>query len=149
MIVCYIYGEIKNHMKKKRPEFYVMYKDFNWKKIRPVEVLSVVFDEMFNPKGSINKRRFVIYDKQYHPIPVRTKEQLKDFIEDQLRYRFWSNASWEMVLIDWPYGNTIEDSNPVKVDLWDLIEPNMPVITDLVWDYVKDKVEKLAKKDNE
>lgn len=132
-------------MKKKKPEFYVMYKDFNCKRLRPVEVLGVVFDEIFNPKGSINKRRFVIYDSQFHPIPVRTKEQLQKFIEDQFRYRFWANASWEMVLIDWPYGKTINDSNPVKVDLWDLLEPNMSVITDLVWDYIEPKLQKLIK----
>ena len=134
-------------MKKKKPEFYVLYKDFGRKEMRKYEVLHVVFDKMFNPCGSINKRKFVIYDKHYHPIPVRTKEQFMEFIEDQFKCRFWSNATWEMVIVDWPYGKEVKGSNPVKVDVWDLLEPNMPVITDIAWEYVKTKVTNLAKKD--
>ena len=70
-----------------------------------------------------------------------------EFIEDQFKCRFWSNATWEMVIVDWPYGKEVKGSNPVKVDVWDLLEPNMPVITDIAWEYVKTKVTNLAKKD--
>ena len=134
-------------MRKKRPEFYALYKDFNNGEIKPYEVLHVVFDDMLNPSGSIKKRSFYIFDRNFNIIPVRTKEQLQEYIEDHLRSMFWSRCEWEMVGIDWPYRKTIEDSRPIKFDVWDQLEPNISVITDLVWDYVKNKIATLAKQD--
>ena len=51
--------------------------------------------------------------------------------------------------LDWPYGDTINESRPVKIDVFDQLEPNIPVIADLVWNYIEPKIIKLIKKENE
>ena len=136
-------------MKKERPKFYVIHKDFNDGKVKPYDVLHVVLDPILNSKGGIKNKEFYIYDKNWNRVPVRVKEQLKEFVKDKLMYHFWGNASWEFVAIDWPYRDTIKESRPVKIDVYKQLEPNLPLIVDLVWDYLEPKVNKLKKKENE
>ena len=57
--------------------------------------------------------------------------------------RFWGNATWEFVAIDWPYRETIEESRPVKIDVYEQLKPNLPLIVDLVWDYIEPKLKML------
>ena len=135
--------------KSKRPQFFVIYKDFNDGKMKPYDVLGVIFDCILNSKGAIKNKEFHIYDKDWHRVSVRTKEQLQKFIESEFRYHFWAKSEWEFVAIDWPYGDTINESRPVKIDVFDQLEPNIPVITDLVWNYIEPKIIKLIKKENE
>ena len=137
------------NMKTKRPQFFAMYKDFNDGKLKPTDVLHVVLDPILNSKGGIKNKEFYIYDKKWNRVPVRTKEQLKEFITDKFRYHFWAKCEWEFIAIDWPYGDTIDKSRPVKIDVFDQLEPNIPVITDLVWNYIEPKITKLIKKENE
>ena len=137
------------NMKTKRPQFFAMYKDFNDGKMKPTDVLYVVLDPILNSKGGIKNKEFHIYDKNWNRVPVRTKEQLKEFITDKFRYHFWAKCEWEFIAIDWPYRDTISDSKPVKIDVFDQLEPNIPVITDLVWNYIEPKLQKLIKKENE
>ena len=129
--------------KKELPKFYALHKDFNNGEVRPYEVLGFVFREILNDKGGINKRRFYLVDKNYERVPVTTKEQCAKFVNDTLRYYFWGNATWEYVAIDWPYRETIKDSRPVKIDVYEQLEPNLPIIVDLVWNYLEPKVAKL------
>ena len=110
-------------MKKERPKFYAMHKDFNDGKMKPYDVLSAVFYEILTEKDAIKKKFFNVYDENGHPIPVRTKEQCAKFVKDKLMYHFWGNATWEFVAIDWPYRKTIEESRPVKIDVYEQIEP--------------------------
>lgn len=135
--------------KKKRPQFFAMYKDFNDGKMKPTDVLHVVLDPILNSKGDIKNKEFYIYDKNWNRVPVRTKEQLKEFITDKFRYCFWAKSEWEFIAIDWPYGDTINESRPVKIDVFEQLEPNIPVITDIVWNYIEPKLQKLIKKENE
>ena len=134
--------------KSKRPQFFAMYKDFNDGKIKPYDVLGVIFNNILTSKGGI-KKDFHIYDKNWNRIPVRTKEHLQKFIEDTFRYCYWAKCEWEFIAIDWPYRSTISDSRPVKIDVFEQLEPNIPVITDLVWNYIEPKIIKLIKKENE
>lgn len=136
-------------MKTERPQFFAMYKDFNNGKMKPYDVLGVVFDSILNSKGGIKNKEFHIYDKDWKQIPVRTKEQLEEFIVDKFRYHFWAKCEWEFIAIDWPYGDTIDKSRPVKIDVFNQLEPNIPVITDLVWNYIEPKIIKLIEKENE
>ena len=137
------------NMKTKRPQFFAMYKDFNDGKMKHTDVLHVVLDPILNSKGGIKNKEFYIYDKKWNRVPVRTKEQLKEFITDKFRYHFWAKCEWEFIAIDWPHRDTINDSHPVKIDVFDQLEPNIPVITDLVWNYIEPKLQKLIKKENE
>ena len=136
-------------MKTKRPQFFAMYKDFNDGKMKPTDVLHVVLDPILNSKGVIKNKEFYIYDKNWNRVPVRTKEQLKEFITDKFRYCFWAKCEWEFIAIDWPYRDTIDTSRPVKIDVFDQLKPNIPFITDLVWYYLEPKITKLIEKENE
>ena len=136
-------------MKKKRPEFFALYKDFNNGRMTKYEVLHVVFNEMFDDKENIDTDKFVLYDHHLKPIPVRTRGQLNEFIKDKLMNRFWANASWEYVAIDWPYMNTIKESRPVKIDVWNQLLINIDVINQLIWDYTKKKINALVKKEKD
>lgn len=136
-------------MKTKRPQFFAMYKDFNDGKMKPNDVLGVIFDEILTSKGTIRNKDFYILDEKWNRVPVRTKEQLQKFIENTFRYHYWAKCEWEFIAIDWPYGDTIEKSRPVKIDVFDQLEPNIPVITDIVWNYIEPKLAKLIEKENE
>lgn len=135
--------------KKERPQFFALYKDFNSGKIEKYDVLNVIFNTIFTEKGTFNTRSFHYFDKKCNVLPVRTKEQLEEFIKLELRYHFWGKCEWEFIAIDWPNRDTIEESRPVKIDVYEQLEPNISVITDLVWNYIEPKLQKLIKKENE
>ena len=135
--------------KKERPHFFAIYKDFNNGKIKKYDVLNVIFNTIFTEKGTFNIRSFHYFDKKCNVLPVRTKEQLEEFIKLELRYHFWGKCEWEFIAIDWPNRDTIDESRPVKIDVYEQLEPNISVITDLVWNYIEPKLQKLIKKENE
>ena len=135
--------------KKERPQFFAIYKDFNSGKIEKYDVLNVIFNTIFTEKGTFNTRSFHYFDKKCNVLPVRTKEQLEEFIKLELRYHFCGKCEWEFIAIDWPNRDTIDESRPVKIDVYEQLEPNIPVITDLVWNYIEPKLQKLIKKENE
>ena len=135
--------------KKERPQFFALYKDFNSGKIEKYDVLNVIFNTIFTEKGTFNTRSFHYFDKKCNVLPVRTKEQLEEFIKLELRYHFWGKCEWEFIAIDWQNRDTIDESRPVKIDVYEQLEPNIPVITDLVWNYIEPKLQKLIKKENE
>ena len=74
---------------------------------------------------------------------------MEKFIKQELRYHFWGKCEWEFVAIDWPHRDTIDESRPVKIDVFEQLKPNISVITDLVWNYIEPKLQKLIKKENE
>ena len=135
--------------KRERPQFFAIYKDFNSGKIEKYDVLNVIFNTIFTEKGTFNTRSFHYFDKKCNVLPVRTKEQLEEFIKLELRYHFWGKCEWEFIAIDWPNRDTIDESRPVKIDVYEQLEPNISVITDLVWNYIEPKLQKLIKKENE
>lgn len=129
--------------KQKRPSFYAFYKEFNTGKIEPVDILEYIFSEFLTERGAIIKKKFQIYDRNtYKPIPITTKEQLAERIRTILMCRFWAKCEWEMVIVDFPYRDTIKDSRPLKVDVYDQLKPNMDLIVDLVWNYVEPKIKR-------
>ena len=67
--------------KKKRPQFFALYKDFNNGKIEKYDVLNVIFNNIFTERGTFNKRSFHYFDEKWNVLPVRTKEQLEKFIK--------------------------------------------------------------------
>lgn len=130
-------------MKKERPKFYAMHKDFNDGEMKPYNVLSAVFEDILTPKDRLVSKYFYIIDRNnYKKVKIQTKEQCAEFVKDKLMYHFWGNATWEFVAIDWPYRNTIEKSRPVKIDVYEQLEPNLPLIVDLVWNYIEPKLNK-------
>lgn len=135
--------------RNKRPQFFALYKNFNNGKIEPHEVLGTIFGSILTSKGAISNQKFYIWNKKWEKVPVRTKNQLQEFIDNKFRYYFWAKCEWEYIALDWPYRDTIDDSRPVKIDVYDQLKPNLPVITDIVWNYLEPKITKLIQKENE
>ena len=129
--------------KQERPKFYAMHKDFNDGEMKPYNVLSAVFEDILTPKDRLVSKYFYIVDRNYKKVKIRTKEQCAEYVKDKLMYHFWGNATWEFIAVDWPYRNTVDESRPVKIDVYEQIEPNLSLIVDLVWNYLEPKVAKL------
>jgi hypothetical protein len=85
----------KNIMKKK--EFKVLLMDFNRKKYEAYDVLPYF-------RNIWRGHRFN-WDKDYNKIPVKTKEQLKEWIIDWARYQFWARCEYEFLMASWPFGS--------------------------------------------
>lgn len=135
---------------KEQPKFFVLYKDFNDGQIHKYDVLDSVFERILTPKGEISRKKFIhIYkiNNEYKYSLISTKEELQELIEGVLMNRYWSRCEWEFIAVDWPYKDDglIESARPVKVDAYDFLKPNLPVITDLVWNYLEPKIKKLQK----
>ena len=129
--------------KQERPKFYAMHKDFNDGEMKPYNVLSAVFEDILTPNDRLVSKYFYIVDRNYKKVKIRTKEQCAEYVKDKLMYHFWGNATWEFIAVDWPYRNTVDESRPVKIDVYEQIEPNLSLIVDLVWNYLEPKVAKL------
>lgn len=64
----------------------------------------------------------------------KTKEELRECIKRHCMYHYWAKCEWEFVIVDWPpKGDSINDSHPIKVDVWKQIEMNLDLIVDLIW----------------
>ena len=82
-------------MKKK--EFKVLLMDFNRKKYEAYDVLPYF-------RNIWRGHRFN-WDKDYNKIPVKTKEQLKEWIIHWARYQFWARCEYEFLMASWPFGS--------------------------------------------
>lgn len=129
-------------MKQIKPKFYAIYKDFNSGNLKKIEVLDGLFNEILTKRGSLSKH-FCVFDKKtYKSIPVKEKKQLEEFIDSYFMYMYWSRCEWEFIAIDWPNRDTIDASRPEKIDVYEQLKPNLPVIVNLVWNYVEPKINK-------
>ena len=71
--------------------------DFNRKKYEAYDVLPYF-------RNICRGHRFN-WDKDYNKIPVKTKEQLKEWIIDWARYQFWARCEYEFLMASWPFGS--------------------------------------------
>ena len=113
--------------------FYVMYKDFNTGKIKQHDIIPGL-------KRAINSDSFFLFGKKDKILPITTIEQFKKFIDNYLRYHYWSKCEWEFIALNWP-GNDKE----VKVDAYSILKPNIPVIAELLWPEVESKIKRNEK----
>ena len=54
----------------------------------------------------------------------KTFDEIKDFIINESRYRFWSRCEYEVIITGWP-----KQKREVKIDIFDQIMKNIDVIT--------------------
>ena len=135
-------------MRRKQPEFFAMVKNFNTGEVEAYDVLRVVFDSILNSNGRIRKRKFYIDKATYRwEDIIKNKEMCDKFVKSTLMYHYWAKCEYEFIVIDWPYRDTIEKSRPVKIDVYEQLKPNLPVIADLVWNYISPKVKVKVKED--
>ena len=145
-------------MKKK--EFKVLLMDFNRKKYEAYDVLPYF-------RNIWRGHRFN-WDKDYNKIPVKTKEQLKEWIIDWARYQFWARCEYEFLMESWPFGSrrmtdevkafiinqpdidNYEDNlrfcniiimDMVKIDVFEQLMMNIDILVDILYDefLMKDK----------
>ena len=65
-------------------------------------------------------------EKKYKKIP-KTFEEFKEFVRSEGMYQFWGRCEYEIILVDWPCQKVEK-----KIDIWNQIEMNLDLITDLV-----------------
>lgn len=87
-----------------------------------------------------NHKKFISYDiipyfisaykerqeKKYKPVP-ETYDEFKKFVIEEGHYQFWGRCEYEVILVDWPCQRVEK-----KIDVWDQIEMNLDLITNLV-----------------
>lgn len=54
----------------------------------------------------------------------KTFDEIKEFIINESRYRFWSRCEYEVIIAGWP-----KQKREVKIDIFDQIMKNIDVIT--------------------
>lgn len=54
----------------------------------------------------------------------KTFDEIKEFIINESRYRFWSRCEYEVIITGWP-----KQKREVKMDIFDQIMKNIDVIT--------------------
>jgi hypothetical protein len=138
-------------MKKK--EYKVLLMDFNKNNYEAYDVLPY-FRNVW--RGHKFNR-----DKDYNKIPVKTKEQLKEWIISWGRYQFWARCEYEFLMASWPFGShrMTEDmkefinTNPdldnynddlrfrniiirdmVKIDVFEQLMMNIDILVDILYD---------------
>ena len=138
-------------MKKK--EFKVLLMDFNRKKYEAYDVLPY-FRNVW--RGHKFNR-----DKDYDKIPVKTKEQLKEWIISWGRNQFWARCEYEFLMASWPFGsrrmtdevkaflinqpdidnyeNNLRFRNiiirdMVKIDVFEQLMMNIDILVDILYD---------------
>lgn len=153
-------------MKKK--EFKVLLMDFNRKEYEAYDVLPYF-------RNVWRSHRFN-RDKDYNKIPVKTKEQLKEWIIGWGRYQFWSRCEYEFLMGNWPFGSRklTEDmkeflkTNPdidnydenlkflniiirdmVQIDVYEQLMMNIDIVVDILYDefFMKSKRKKIKAKE--
>lgn len=85
----------------------------------------------------INRNQLETYDvlpyfrREYEACPRKpsTKEEWKEFIRKEGKYRYWARCEYEIIISPWPPQK--KDVN-VKVDVWQQIENNLELIVKLL-----------------
>ena len=153
-------------MKKK--EFKVLLMDFNRKGYEAYDVLPY-FRNVW--RGHRFNR-----DKDFNKIPVKTKEQLKEWIIDWGRYQFWSRCEYEFLMGNWPFGSrkmreelkaflkakpdldTVDGDiklcniiirDMVKIDVYEQLMMNIDIVADILYDefFMKSKQKNIKAKE--
>ncbi len=131
-------------MEQIKPKFYVLYKNFNNGQVEKYDVLAPLFAEILTDKGTISKKNFRYVDNTTLKfMPITNKKEFENFLKNHFIYHYWAKCEWEFIIIDWPCRDTIDQSRPHKIDVYEQLKPNLPLITDIVWNYIEPKLEKL------
>ena len=110
-------------------QFNVMIFDFNYKKIKPYNIIPYFIEEYKECQKYSKKYN----DLDYYKVPV-TFEEFKKFVEDRSRQRFWSRCEYEFIVSSWPPSKNREEQ---KIDIHQQIMMNINVITKIVMNEIK------------
>ena len=99
-------------IKTSKLEWYVLDWDENNKKVKPINILKGLAEELA---------------KEVKSGSVHNKSILREYLKTTLMYDYWSKAECEFFISGLSSGDDCE-----KVDLWKQIEPNLDIITEYV-----------------
>ena len=99
-------------IKTSKLKWYVLDWDDNNKKVKPINILEGLAEELA---------------KEVKSGRVHNKSILREYLKTTLMYDYWSKAECEFFISGLSSGNDGE-----KVDLWKQIEPNLDIITEYV-----------------
>ena len=99
--------------------FNVIVYNFNAKKFEPYNIFNYL------------EREF-----KEHTFKDMSRDELKKWILDKSQYMFWSRCEYEVILSPWPPIEGIAK----KIDVFDQIEMNIEVITDMFYNYHKNEI---------
>lgn len=100
-------------------EFKVITWDFNTKKVEYYDIMPYL------------RRSW----EEGHDNFSLTFDSIKEFILRVSRYQFWSRCQYEVVVTGFPE----DGKNSQKIDVYDQIESNLDIITNLFLDYLNEK----------
>lgn len=71
---------------------------------------------------------------------IKSFDDLKELIEKESMYRYWSRCEYEMIIHGWPV-----QKKDYKIDIHEQIMMNIDVISDILFDEYLDKIDKKNK----
>lgn len=114
-------------------QFNVLTWDFNSDRLKYYDVLPY-FRDLFKQKQKTFKLKRVAKiiernpnAKKYYWVPTN-REELKEFIEKEAMYRYWSRCEWEMIIHGWP-----KREQSYKLDVYEQIMMNIDIVTDILY----------------
>ena len=114
----------------KKFSFHILYKDFGSGKMKSYDVMPSLYGSILTSKNTISKRWKDIYN-------ITDFNSFRNFVNIHFRYCYWAKCEWEFIAQDWPPGR---DGVDIKVDGYQQLEPNITLISELVWEQIKDKI---------
>ena len=123
-------------MKKKK--FNILTWNFNNDKLEYYDVLPFFREEYKERKKKSKGKRMqklMAKDpglKAAFGVPT-TFDEVKEFVEDESRYMFWSRCEWEMIIHGWPVGD-----NDYKIDAHEQVMMNIDIIAGILLEEIKE-----------
>ena len=109
-------------MKKLTQQFNVMYLDWNTNEPVWFNVLPVIQNEF--KKAKTMPKSETTYEPFWKP---RTKKELREFIDAQMKYHYWSKAEWECEI------KPLFKGESLKMDLYEMfIKNNLGLLTEIM-----------------
>lgn len=114
----------------KKISFYILQKNFNTGEMEPYNVMTSLYGTICTSKYGIKKN----WIEQWK---IKDKKSFRNFVRNHFHWLYAGQCEWEFISRDWPTENPEKD---VKVNGFDQLEPNIDLITDLLWEQIKDKI---------
>lgn len=111
------------HKLKKLPEFYAFYHRFGDAELRAINVIDERLIKEIDK--SVFKKYYDFKNSKYDILD--TREKFIEKLKHEFMYRYWGKCEWEFICSNW----TGKDFTQ-KVDVYEQIKPNIPVIADLI-----------------
>lgn len=125
-------------MKLNKFKFFVLVKDPCTGDTDHYDVMQCLYSTIFTSNGKLSKKNFFIYEeKTFKRKEIKTKQDLRRFVDSHFKYHYWAKCEWEFIMRDWPTGR---DERDRKVDVYEQLRPNIDLIVNLLWDQLQDKL---------